>query len=364
MNFDLFVKDIEENDWNVFGVEVYENGKLKYNYGDTEGLHQIYSATKTVLSVAVGIAYDEKRIDIDKSILEYLPEDKYKNLSKKSYDIFSRITIRRLLTMSVDGFPFRAEGDNWLDFALNCDEIDPDKVTFNYSNISAYLVGVALDKAFGCDLGKVIEERILKPMDIVDYEYERSPEGYFYGASKMLLSVHDLSKFGLILFNKGIYNGKRIISSEYVDLATSTQQMNREGGYGFYIWMYRGGFSINGKLKQKCYILPRTGLIVTYLSHIEDDSCKVKESMEKHIFGIDVKENKAFARIASMEEIYDRVRSGSGTSEDLKTLEKYLSSPDWKYDFMLDEKGLIPAGLKRGVLSEDGIYNLLEEYNK
>ena len=233
MNFDLFVKDIEENDWNVFGVEVYENGKLKYNYGDTEGLHQIYSATKTVLSVAVGMAYDEKRIDIDKSILEYLPEDKYKNLSKKSYDVFSRITIRRLLTMSVDGFPFRAEGDNWLDFALNCDEIDPDKVTFNYSNISAYLVGVALDKAFGCDLGKVIEERILKPMDIVDYEYERSPEGYFYGASKMLLSVHDLSKFGLLLFNKGIYNGKRIISSEYVDLATSTQQMNSRYKYLF-----------------------------------------------------------------------------------------------------------------------------------
>ena len=359
MNFDLFVKDIEENDWNVFGVEVYENGKLKYNYGDTEGLHQIYSATKTVLSVAVGMAYDEKRIDIDKSILEYLPEDKYKNLSKKSYDVFSRITIRRLLTMSVDGFPFRAEGDNWLDFALNCDEIDPDKVTFNYSNISAYLVGVALDKAFGCDLGKVIEERILKPMDIVDYEYERSPEGYFYGASKMLLSVHDLSKFGLLLFNKGIYNGKRIISSEYVDLATSTQQMNREGGYGFFIWKYRGGFSINGKWKQKCYVLPKKGVIVTYLSHIEDDSHDLLESMEKNILGIGPKERKAFQRIAEMEEIFERVASGKGSAEDLKVLEKYYTSADWKKDFSLDEAGLLPAGLKRGVLSEDGIYNLL-----
>ena len=99
----------------------------------------------------------------------------------------------------------------------------------------------------------------------------------------MKLTVHDLSKFGLLLYNKGVYEGRRIVSGEYVEMATSVQQMNREGGYGFYIWKYREGFSINGKWKQKCYVLPQRRIIVTYLSHIEDDSHDLLDSMERNI---------------------------------------------------------------------------------
>ena len=68
--------------------------------------------------------------------------------------------------------------------------------------------------------------------------------------------------------------------------ATSIQQMNREGGYGYFVWKYRDGFSINGKWKQKCYVLPKEELVITYLAHIEDDTSDLKESMEKYILGI------------------------------------------------------------------------------
>ena len=187
--------------------------------------------------------------------------------------------------MSLPGLPFRAEGDNWIRFSLDCD-INPDERGFNYSNICTYLVGVALANILSSDLGKFIEDEIFKPLNIEHFEYSRSPEGYFYGASGMKLSVHDLSKFGLLLMNTGVYDGRRIVSEEYVKLATSVQQMNREGGYGFYIWKYRDGYSINGKWKQKCYILPARGIIITYLSHIEDDSKDLLMSMEKNILGI------------------------------------------------------------------------------
>ncbi|MBR6294751.1 MAG: DUF4298 domain-containing protein, partial [Lachnospiraceae bacterium] len=40
------------------------------------------------------------------------------------------------------------------------------------------------------------------------------------------------------------------------------------------------------------------------------------------------------------------------------------TSPEWKQDFADDEAGLLPGDLKRGVLSEDGIYNLLERYRE
>lgn len=45
-------------------------------------------------------------------------------------------------------------------------------------------------------------------------------------------------------------------------------------------------------------------------------------------------------------------------------LESYYTSPEWKKDYELDEKGKLPSELKRGVLSEDGIYNALERNKK
>ena len=54
----------------------------------------------------------------------------------------------------------------------------------------------------------------------------------------------------------------------------------------------------------------------------------------------------------------------NGTSQKKKALaelEKYYTSDTWKQDFAADEAGLLPKELKRGVLSEDGVYNLLSE---
>lgn len=278
MDFASFVNDIERNGWNVFGTEVYKDGKLIHSWGDTQdSIHDMYSATKTVLSIAFGIMYDRGLIGLDDPILKYI--------SAPAGPGWEKVTIRRLLTMSLLDLPFRPEGDTWIQYSLNSD-VNPDERGFNYSNICTYLVGVALANILGYDLGKFIEDEIFAPLNIYKFEYTGSPEGYFYGASGMKLSVHDLSKFGLLLMNGGVYEGKRIVSDEYVKMATSVQQMNREGGYGFYIWKYRDGYSINGKWKQKCYILPSDGIIVTYLSHIEDDSHDLLDSMERNILGI------------------------------------------------------------------------------
>ena len=288
MNFEAFVKEIEKNKWNVWGVEVYENGQLTHEFGDTrENIHEIYSATKTILSVAVGIAYDRGLIDLEKSLLEYIPVEKRNNMSVEQKNTFEKITIHRLLTMSVGDFPFRPEGNSYLDFSLACLVSNPDKKVFNYSNISAYLVGVALSNAIGEDVGMFIEKNIFEPLHITKYEYGRCPEGYFYGASLMKLTVHDLSQIGLLLYNGGIYEGKRILSENYVKKATSVQQINQEGGYGYFIWKYRDGFSINGKWKQKCYVLPQRHMVITYLAHIEDDSQDLLLCMEKNILGIE-----------------------------------------------------------------------------
>lgn len=64
-------------------------------------------------------------------------------------------------------------------------------------------------------------------------------------------------------------------------------------------------------------------------------------------------------RIAHYEKIMQETENGS--PELLKALSDYYSSSAWKRDYAADEAGLLPKDMKRGVLSEDGIYNLLEE---
>ena len=287
MNFNAFVNDIEENKWNVFGAEVYVDGKLMHQYKDTtEHRYPIYSATKTITSIAVGMAIDEGKLDIHKSVLEYLPESATSKMSKSQLEVYKNITTKRLLTMSVSDYPFRPSKESWLEEALQCPIADVNKQEFHYSNFSAYLAGVVASCAVEEDLYQYLNRKLFIPLGIHNPPYTRCPDGYFYGASGMELSVHELSKIGLLLYNGGIYEDKRIVSEEYVKEATSVQQMNREGGYGYFIWKYRNGFSINGKWKQKCYILPKDKLVVTYLSHIEDDTCELKESMEKNILGL------------------------------------------------------------------------------
>lgn len=92
-----------------------------------------------------------------------------------------------------------------------------------------------------------------------------------------------------------------------------------------------------------------------------------------------MKDNKQqIARIRLMERRLDRallavkrlsaaLDKWEAVQEDIAVLDKYYGSDDWKQDFVDDEAGLLPADLKRGVLSEDTIWNLLadcKELNK
>lgn len=60
----------------------------------------------------------------------------------------------------------------------------------------------------------------------------------------------------------------------------------------------------------------------------------------------------------------DALADYEAAREDIEELHDYLSSEEWRADFEADEAGRLPAGLKRGVLSEDGIYDTLEDYSE
>jgi hypothetical protein len=80
-------------------------------------------------------------------------------------------------------------------------------------------------------------------------------------------------------------------------------------------------------------------------------------------------------RIGQMEQRLDRVvavilemknalADFDAIQEDVRALDDYLGSDDWKSDLAAEEGGLLPSDLKCGVLSEDGIWNALEEYRE
>ena len=85
----------------------------------------------------------------------------------------------------------------------------------------------------------------------------------------------------------------------------------------------------------------------------------MKEAMEQTI-----------ERIAAMEACYDALWAvadspetmSDGLKDSLKILVEYYHGGLWLKDYTLDEQGLLPRGLKRGVLSQDGVYDLLEHF--
>ncbi len=75
------------------------------------------------------------------------------------------------------------------------------------------------------------------------------------------------------------------------------------------------------------------------------------EAMEERL-------NAALAAVRAMDEALDGY---ARAQEDIDALASYLASEEWREDLAADEEGLLPDTLRRGVLSEDGIYDLLEE---
>jgi multidrug resistance efflux pump len=76
--------------------------------------------------------------------------------------------------------------------------------------------------------------------------------------------------------------------------------------------------------------------------------------MERHL-------DKALAAVKRLEAALDKYQA---VQEDIVALDEYYGSELWRQDFADDEAGRLPEGLKRGVLSEDGIWNLLTDCKK
>ncbi len=277
--FSNLISRIENENWPVFGAEIYKNNQLVNHFGNTSKRFPLYSISKSITSIGFGIAENEGLINIDDLLLKYIPDEFTTLIEKEQLKLFENISLERFLTMSVKGFDFRPSSDNYLLYSLNT-KIFPDIKEFHYTNICAYLISVALTTAVGKPLYEYLNEKIFVPMEIEKPSYQKSPEGFFYGATGIELSVHELSKIGLMLINNGIFNNKEIVPEKYIKRATDIQIMNKEGGYGYFFQKFGKGFSLNGKWGQKCFCIPQEGIVLSVLGNFQDGSQILKDEVK------------------------------------------------------------------------------------
>lgn len=84
----------------------------------------------------------------------------------------------------------------------------------------------------------------------------------------------------------------------------------------------------------------------------------------ENIDRIEAMEQRLNRALETVREMTSALEHYESVQEDIQVLDTYLGSDDWKADLAADEAGLLPVDLKRGVLSEDGIWNLLEEWRE
>ncbi|MDE6835298.1 MAG: beta-lactamase family protein [Ruminococcus sp.] len=278
--FSYFIEEIETNNFKVHGIEIFQNNDIIFRHMWNDDIrYPVYSATKSFTATAVGMAVDDGIFSIEAPLSEYLEKRYLQDMPAHLMENFCKLPVSRFLKMSVSGYPFRPYGDDWLKTVLDTDT-DFSKTDFYYTNVSAYLVGIACENAVGGNLPEYLNSRLSEPLGIENIVFQSDPQGRFYGATGMYLAVHELSLLGRLYLQKGIFNNKRILSEKWVNEATTLQIENSSSGYGYFFWKNGNHFSISGKWGQKCLIYPEKNLIITYLGDMPDNAGKLQSVTE------------------------------------------------------------------------------------
>ncbi len=258
----------------ALGVVVSQNGSETARY-TWEGAcrRNIYSATKSFTSAAVGIAIREGLLSLDEKLTDAFAED----LPEEVSDNLRKCTVRDLLTMCLGqekGFlmgvdrPYYTD-PNWARLALAQPFVDPPGSRFVYNNTGPYLAGLLVQRRAGCDLVHYLGARLFTPMGIQRPTWETDPLGNSFGAGGLFLTLDELHKFGLLYLQNGSWNGRQLVPADWVAASTSKQVETGRSpyGYGYLFWGgEKGSFRADGKYGQYTILLRDKNAVVTVVA--------------------------------------------------------------------------------------------------
>lgn len=194
---------------------VYVDNKLIYkNYFDNfiQPIEAM-SASKSIVSIAIGLLVDKKLIkSIDEPVWTLYPE--WKQGNKKL------ITIRHLLnhTSGLQNVPNAGieieVAPDVIQLAL-CAELDsaPGK-QFSYNNKASNLLSGIVQKASGLHLDEFLQKNLFSSIGITNFKWLKDKSGNPLGMSGFHVLPEDLAKIGMLILNKGKWNGKQLLSED------------------------------------------------------------------------------------------------------------------------------------------------------
>lgn len=298
---------IQTNNWklmNINSILVIRHGFLveEANFYPTkrDSINTIQSCTKSITSILFGIALDKGLIkDLNQKVVDYFPEITITNLDdRKKY-----ITLENLLTMtSCFDWPewdipyesnenvaikmnhFVMNGENCTEYILNR-PITSRVGEWQYNSGAAHLLSAIIRKVCKMNEKDFIKQNLFKPLGITNYSWPMDAQSNCLGWTGLRLSAMDMAKLGFLYLNKGKWNGKQIVSEDWINKSTQSHykfnlnnmpywfSLNGFSDYGYLWWLNdNAGYSASGHYGQAIIVYPKLDLVVVFTSYNNDNS--------------------------------------------------------------------------------------------
>jgi hypothetical protein len=152
-----------------------------------------------------------------------------------------------------------------------------------YNSGASFMLSAIIKKVTGKTAHEYLRPRLYAPLDITNTTWGENWEGINMGASHLRMPTEDIAKLGQLYLQKGVWNGRQVISPEWVAAASSKQIANGNNdsswgyGYGYQFWLNPpGGYRADGAFGQFSMILPELDAVVA----ITSESIETKKTMQ------------------------------------------------------------------------------------
>lgn len=204
----------------------------------------IKSASKSVLSLLVGIAVDKGDIEsVNQPISIYFENyfSSHPDSVKESITIKDLLTMRAgLETTSFHNYGRWVVSDDWVEFALEQPMEDRPGGDMIYSTGSTHLLSVILARASGMSTRAFANRYLFGPLDIQVGGWDRDPQGHYMGGNNMALRPADMLKIGQMVLDGGVWEGERIVSGAWLEDSFRTYTRSNYNPYDYgYLWWKR-----------------------------------------------------------------------------------------------------------------------------
>ncbi len=240
-----------------------------------DSMQNLYSMTKSILSLLVGIAISCDYLDsIDQPLVDFFPEYVSDIVDQRIHEI----TLRQALTMTA-GFKWREEIDlismilsaDWPRYVLTKPLSADPGVEVQYNSGLAHLVAEILFRTTGRTPEQLAVEWLFTPLGISRWMWEAAPNGVSCGGWGLHLNPYDLLKIGKLCLNVGMLGDTQVVPQNWIEASIEPLASIQDCyGYGYYWWTYAqcysdrlaGIYLASGVGEQFMWIVPHSHLVI------------------------------------------------------------------------------------------------------